>query len=171
LKEQSEAFERQAREDALTGLDNRRRMDEELARAFEQAVQSGKSLSFALIDIDHFKRINDGYSHAAGDRALIEVARLMRDELGALGKLARWGGEEFAVLFEGLALDEARRRCERLRWAVERLECSGVAPGWKMSISGGVAERTGLAHYERLVSRADALLYEAKRAGRNRIMG
>ena len=171
LKEQSEAFERQAREDALTGLDNRRRMDEELARAFEQAVQSGKSLSFALIDIDHFKRINDGYSHAAGDRALIEVARLMRDELGALGKLARWGGEEFAVLFEGLALDEARRRCERLRWAVERLDCSGFAPGWKMSISGGVAERTGLAHYERLVSRADALLYEAKRAGRNRIMG
>ena len=134
-------------------------------------MQSGKSLSFALIDIDHFKRINDGYSHAAGDRALIEVARLMRDELGALGKLARWGGEEFAVLFEGLALDEARRRCERLRWAVERLDCSGFAPGWKMSISGGVAERTGLAHYERLVSRADALLYEAKRAGRNRIMG
>ena len=102
---------------------------------------------------------------------MIEVARLMRDELGALGKLARWGGEEFAVLFEGLALDEARRRCERLRWAVERLDCSGFAPGWKMSISGGVAERTGLAHHERLVSRADALMYEAKRAGRNRICG
>ncbi|QIL20620.1 ligand-binding sensor domain-containing diguanylate cyclase [Thermomonas sp. HDW16] len=171
LKEQSEAFERQAREDSLTGLGNRRSMDEELARTFEQAATNGKSLSFALVDIDHFKRINDGYSHAAGDRALIEVARLMREELGALGKLARWGGEEFAILFEGLALEEARRRCERLRWAIERLDCSGFAPGWKMSISGGVAERTGLAHYERLVSRADALLYEAKRAGRNRIMG
>ncbi len=171
LKEQSEAFERQAREDALTGLGNRRSMDEELARAFELAVQSGKPLSFALIDIDHFKRINDNYSHAAGDRALTEVARVMRDELGALGKLARWGGEEFAVLFEGLALEEARRRCERLRWAVERLDCSAFAPGWKMSISGGVAERTGLAHHERLVSRADALLYEAKRSGRNRIAG
>ena len=171
LKEQSEAFERQAREDSLTKLGNRRSMDEELARAFEQTTSAGTPLSFALIDIDHFKRINDGYSHAAGDRALIEVARLMRDELGALGKLARWGGEEFAVLFEGLALDEARRRCERLRWAVERLDCSSFAPGWKMSISGGVAERTGLAHYERLVSRADTLLYEAKRAGRNRILG
>ena len=171
LKEQSEAFERQAREDSLTGLGNRRSMDEELARAFEQTMLAGRPLSFALVDIDHFKRINDGYSHAAGDRALIEVARLMRDELGALGKLARWGGEEFAVLFEGLPLEEARRRCERLRWAVERLDCSSFAPGWKMSISGGVAERTGLAHYERLVSRADTLLYEAKRAGRNRILG
>ncbi len=171
LKDQSEAFERQAREDALTGLGNRRSMDEELARAFEQALLSGKPLSFALIDIDHFKRINDGYSHAAGDRALVEVARVMRDELGALGKLARWGGEEFAVLFEGLALDEAKRRCERLRWAMERLDCSSFAPGWKLSISAGVAERTGLTHYERLVSRADALLYEAKNAGRNRICG
>ena len=171
LREQSEAFERQAREDALTGLGNRRSMDEELARAFEQAVQSGRPLSFALIDIDHFKRINDGYSHAAGDRALVEIARIMRNELGVLGTLARWGGEEFGVLFEGLALEEARRRCERLRWAVERLDCSGFAPGWKMTISGGVAERTGIAHYERLVSRADALLYEAKRAGRNRIFG
>ena len=171
LKEQSEAFERQAREDALTGLGNRRGMDEELARAFERAISSGKPLSFALVDIDQFKRINDDFSHAAGDHALTEIARLMRDELGALGKLARWGGEEFAVLFEGLALEEARRRCERLRWAVERLDCSSFAPGWKMSISGGVAERTGLAHCERLVSRADALLYEAKHAGRNRILG
>ena len=171
LKQQSEAFERQAREDSLTGLGNRRSMDEELAHAFDLAVQSGKPLSFALIDIDQFKRINDGYSHAAGDRALVEVARVMCEELGALGKLARWGGEEFAVLFEGLALEEAKRRCERLRWAVERLDCSSFAPGWKMSISGGVAERTGLAHHERLVSRADALLYEAKHSGRNRICG
>jgi len=171
LKEQSEAFARQAREDSLTGLGNRRSMDEELANACERANQTGKSLSFALIDIDHFKRINDGYSHAAGDRALVEVARVMRDELGALGKLARWGGEEFAVLFEGVGLEEARRRCERLRWAIERLDCSGFAPGWKLTISGGVAERTGLAHHERLVSRADTLLYEAKGAGRNRIHG
>lgn len=171
LKAQSEAFERQAREDWLTGLGNRRSMDDELARTFERAVQSSQPLSFALIDIDQFKRINDDYSHAAGDQALGEVARIMREELGALGTLARWGGEEFAVLFEGLALDEARRRCERLRWAVEHLDCHRFAPGWKLSISVGVAERTGLAHYDRLVSRADALLYDAKRAGRNRVCG
>lgn len=146
-------------------------MDEELARAFAEAAATGRRLSVALFDIDEFKRINDGYSHAAGDQALIAVARAMRDELGGLGMLARWGGEEFAVLFEGLPLDEARNRCERLRWAVERLDCSAFAPGWKITISGGVAERTGLSHYEKLLSRADALLYEAKRAGRNRIHG
>jgi diguanylate cyclase (GGDEF)-like protein len=171
LREQAEAFERQAREDALTGLANRRSLEVELARAFAEAIASGRRLSVALFDIDEFKRINDGYSHAAGDQALIAVARAMRDELGGLGMLARWGGEEFAVLFEGLPLEEARHRCERLRWAVERLDCSAFAPGWKLTISGGVAERTGLSHYEKLLSRADALLYEAKRAGRNCIRG
>ncbi|MEO6228347.1 MAG: two-component regulator propeller domain-containing protein, partial [Thermomonas sp.] len=122
LREHAEAFERQAREDALTGLANRRSMDEVLARAFADSVAKGRRLSVALFDIDEFKRINDGYSHAAGDEALIAVARAMREELGGLEMLARWGGEEFVVMFKGLPLDEARHRCERLRWAVERLD-------------------------------------------------
>jgi len=171
LQEQSEAFERQAREDALTGLANRRSINEELARAFDRAVRNGTPLSFALLDLDHFKRINDTYSHLSGDRALVVIAGVLTAEAGGLGTVARWGGEEFAVLFENLALDEARACCERLREAVERLDCSAFAPGWKMSISGGVVERTGLAYYEKLVSRADDLLYAAKREGRNRIMG
>ena len=171
LQEQSEAFERQALEDALTGLANRRSINEELARAFDRATRAGKPLSFALLDLDHFKRINDTYSHLSGDRALVVVAGVLTAEAGALGKVARWGGEEFAVLFEGVGLDQARACCERLRMAVEQLDCSAFAPGWKMSISGGVAERTGLAYYEKLVSRADDLLYEAKRSGRNRICG
>ena len=171
LKQHAEAFERQAREDALTGLANRRSMDEELARAFAQAMTMDQQLSLALFDIDHFKRVNDTYSHAAGDLALIAVATAMRDELGTSGMFARWGGEEFAVLFEGVPLNEARRRCERLRLAAERLDCSKFAPGWKLTISGGVAERTGFSHAEKLLGRADALLYEAKRAGRNRIQG
>ncbi|MFT3896185.1 MAG: two-component regulator propeller domain-containing protein [Thermomonas sp.] len=171
LKEQSEAFERQAREDSLTGLSNRRSMDEALGRAFDRAMRADKPLSFALLDLDHFKRINDTYSHLSGDRALVAVAAVLTAEAGELGTVARWGGEEFAVLFENLPLDEARACCERLREAVERLDCSAFAPGWKMSISGGVVERTGLAYYEKLVSRVDDLLYEAKRAGRNRICG
>jgi diguanylate cyclase (GGDEF)-like protein len=171
LQEQSEAFERQALEDALTGLANRRGINEELARAFDRATRYGKPLSFALLDLDHFKRINDTYSHLAGDHALIVVAGVLAAEAGALGTVARWGGEEFALLFEGLGLDDARRCCERVREAVERLDCSAFAPGWKMTISGGVVERTGLAYHEKLVSRADDLLYEAKREGRNRICG
>ncbi|MDE2406434.1 MAG: diguanylate cyclase [Xanthomonadaceae bacterium] len=171
LQEQAEAFERQAREDWLTGLGNRRWMDEWLESDFNLAATTGAPLSFALIDIDHFKRINDSYSHAAGDRALIEIARLMQQELGSHGKLARWGGEEFAALFPGEPLAAARQYCERLRRTVEAMDCSAFAPALRMTISVGVAERTGLAHYERMVSRADSLLYEAKHAGRNRVCG
>ena len=171
LQEQSEAFERQAREDALTGLANRRSLNEELARAFDASIRHETPLCFALLDLDHFKRINDTYSHLSGDRALVAAAKALQAEVGGMGQVARWGGEEFAVLFEGTGLADARACCERARRALERVDCSAFAPGWKMTISSGVAERTGLAHYERLVSRADALLYQAKREGRNRVCG
>jgi len=171
LKEQSEDFERMALEDALTGIGNRRNLDVQLAQAFERALETRTPLSFALFDIDEFKRINDHYSHAAGDLALRAVAKALRDGIGSSGSIARWGGEEFAVLFEGMPLDEARQRCEELRERVQAIDCGDFAPGWSMTISGGVTERTGLSHHEKLVSRADALLYEAKRAGRNRICG
>ena len=171
LKEQSEDFERMALEDALTGIGNRRNLDVRLAETFERALETRQPLSFALFDIDEFKRINDHYSHAAGDLALRAVAKALRDGIGSSGSIARWGGEEFAVLFEGMPLDEARQRCEELRERVQAIDCGDFAPGWSMTISGGVTERTGLSHHEKLVSRADALLYEAKRAGRNRICG
>ena len=115
--------------------------------------------------------VNDEYSHAAGDEALRAVAQILKYELEGRGTVARWGGEEFAVLFANMNVDHARDCCEQLRRAVESLDCSTFAPGCRMTLSGGVADRTGLSHHEKLVSRADALLYEAKRAGRNRIHG
>lgn len=171
LREQSEAFERMALEDALTGIGNRRSMDASLARAFEQAVAGNRPLSFALFDIDQFKQINDRHSHGSGDRALVAVAHALRDSLGTQGSVARWGGEEFAALMPGLTVERARALCERMREAVEAIDCGAYAPGWTLSVSGGVAERSGVLHHEKLVSRADALMYEAKRAGRNRICG
>ncbi|HOU66504.1 MAG TPA: diguanylate cyclase, partial [Thermomonas sp.] len=171
LKEQSEAFERMALEDALTGIGNRRHFDARLSHAFDRAVETRQPLSFALFDVDEFKRINDQYSHAAGDHALVAVAHALQAGIEGRGSIARWGGEEFAVLFEGMPLDEARQLCEQLRARVQAIDCTEFAPGWSMTISAGVTERTGLAHHEKLVSRADALLYEAKRAGRNRICG
>ena len=171
LKAQSEDFERLSLEDALTGIGNRRNLDDRLAKAFERALETRLPLSFALFDIDEFKRINDQYSHAAGDHALVAVAQALQQGVDGRGSIARWGGEEFAALFEGMPLEDARQLCEQLRERVQAIDCGEFAPGWSITISGGVTERTGLSHHEKLVSRADSLLYEAKRAGRNRICG
>jgi diguanylate cyclase (GGDEF)-like protein len=171
LRVQADAFERQAREDALTGLMNRRAFDETLTREFERAAKEGTPLTLALADLDHFKRINDGYSHTAGDAALRAAADIVRAHAGDGVLAARWGGEEFALLFPGLAREQALARCEKLRQAVAAIDTSSFAPGFAMSVSMGVADRTGLTHHEKLINRADALLYQAKRSGRNRVCG
>ena len=171
LRVQAEAFERQAREDALTGLMNRRAFDEALAHEFDRAVRENVPLMLVMADLDHFKRINDEYSHTAGDAALCAAAATIRAHAGEGVLVARWGGEEFTLLFPGLAREEVMARCERLRRAVAAIDTSGFAPGFTMSVSMGMAGRVGLIHHEKLISRADALLYEAKHSGRNRVCG
>ncbi len=178
IRKQSEVFELLSRTDALTGLPNRRSMDESLALAYQDAVLGDQPLCFGLLDIDHFKRINDGFSHDVGDEALRRVAAVMQKEMGReqIGRwrgderVARWGGEEFAILFPQASVAEASGQAERLRAAIEAIDCSDFAPGLRITASIGVAERTGLSHHERLVSRADERLYQAKHAGRNRVM-
>lgn len=169
LQQQSVAFERMALEDALTGVGNRRSLDTQLQQAFERALRGQRNLCFALFDIDHFKQINDRYSHAVGDQALIAVAKALCEGIAGAGTLARWGGEEFGVLFERIPLERAHALCEAMRQRVEAIDCSAYAPGLRLSVSGGVAELGDAQRVEALVARADALLYEAKRGGRNRI--
>ena len=94
-----------------------------------------------------------------------QIGRWRGDE-----RVARWGGEEFAILFPQASVAEASGQAERLRAAIEAIDCSDFAPGLRITASIGVAERTGLSHHERLVSRADERLYQAKHAGRNRVM-
>lgn len=179
IRKQSEIFEQLSRTDALTGLPNRRSMDEGLARAYSEALQAQAPLCFGLLDIDHFKRVNDGYSHDVGDEALRQVARVLREVMGREQagrwrgdeRVARWGGEEFALLFPQSDLAQARDQAERLRAAIEAIDCRSFAPGLKITASIGLAERSGLANHERLVSRADERLYEAKNSGRNRVAG
>lgn len=171
LREQAEMSERQAREDALTGLANRRHFDERLADEFARACRDRQPLCLALLDIDHFKRINDSYSHAIGDAALKAVADVMRMETRGSDVVARYGGEEFALLFPRTALEEALGLMERLRAAVVNCDFSAFAADLKVTVSIGVSDREGLAHHERMVSRADTRLYEAKRLGRNRVCG
>ena len=169
VREQSSAYERQARTDALTGLPNRRHMEERLSEVFAEATRDGKPLCLGVLDLDHFKVVNDNYSHAAGDRLLQEVAKVMADTLGDTFHLARWGGEEFALLFRDKTLEQATDTAERIRRRIEAIDTSDIAPGFKVTASIGLASRTGFSHHERLINRADERLYAAKRAGRNRV--
>jgi diguanylate cyclase (GGDEF)-like protein len=169
LRQQADAFERQAREDALTGLANRRALDELLAYEFARAGRSEQPLCVALIDLDHFKRINDELSHAAGDAVLKAVAERMRGLCREIDTVARWGGEEFALLLPNTRLSDALAVCERVRAGVERLELDAIAPGLRTTISIGIASHEGHADYDRMLSQADAALYAAKQSGRNRV--
>ncbi len=169
LRQQAEAFERQAREDALTGLANRRAFDELLAYEFARAGRSEQPLCVALVDLDHFKRINDELSHAAGDAVLRAVAERMRQLCREIDTVARWGGEEFALLLPNTRLSDALAVCERVRAGVERLELNAIAPGLRITISIGLSSHEGHADYDRMLSQADAALYAAKQSGRNRV--
>jgi len=179
ISRQSAAFAQQARTDALTGLSNRRSLDEKLQSRLAAAITGKQPLCFALLDIDHFKRVNDNWSHDAGDQALCRVAETIRRELGTAfhGRwrgsdlCGRWGGEEFALVLPERDAESAREVCERLRAAVEAIDCSGFAPGLSLTVSIGLAERGDISHHEKLVSKADTNLYLAKNGGRNRVCG
>jgi diguanylate cyclase (GGDEF)-like protein len=169
LREQSEAFERQAREDALTELANRRAFDELLAYEFARAGRSEQPLCVALLDIDHFKRVNDEHSHAAGDAVLKTLAERMRTLCREVDTVARWGGEEFALLLPNTQLSDALQVCERVRAGIERTALDAIAPGLRVTMSIGLASHEGHPDYDRMLSQADAALYAAKQTGRNRV--
>jgi diguanylate cyclase (GGDEF)-like protein len=169
VREQSSAYELQARTDALTGLPNRRHMEERLSDCFAEAVRDGKPLCLGVLDLDHFKDVNDNFSHAAGDQLLQLVAKVMAETMGGTHHLARWGGEEFALLFVDSTLEQATDLAERIRRRIEATDASSIAPGYKVTASIGLASRTGFTHHERMINRADERLYAAKRGGRNRV--
>ncbi len=169
LKLQSEQFERQAREDALTGLPNRRAFDETLARDFARSQRSGHPLCLVVLDIDHFKEVNDKHSHSVGDVVLVEVARLIASACRDSDMPARTGGEEFTLLLNDTRLGEAAHVCARLRGLFhDHPDWAGIA-GLKVTFSAGLVEldagdRTPMLLYQR----ADRALYRAKSEGRDR---
>lgn len=171
IRAQSEAFERQAREDALTGIANRRRIDDAIEVYFAEARRSGRPLSFVLMDIDHFKRVNDRWSHATGDAVLQQIGGILRGHQRPGDLAGRLGGEEFACILSGSDLGGARTYCERMRMAIETHDWAEVAPGLAVTVSMGVVQWDGVETWSRMSSRADELLYRAKNAGRNRVEG
>ncbi len=168
LGRKAEALARAASTDVLTGLANRRAFLERFGQSWDEAVSSGGELSLVLIDIDDFKKVNDTLGHAVGDAALCALAECLQSQLRPDTPLARWGGEEFAVLVPNANADAAAALSERLRAAVARMMRKDVPP---LTVSIGVASLAGrrLARAEALFEEADGALYEAKAAGRDRV--
>lgn len=164
----------QARLDHLTGVANRRHFDERLAAECRLAQRARAPLSLVLIDIDHFKSLNDSAGHQWGDTCLADIARTIAAHARRPSDfLARYGGEEFALLLPGISAEDASARAETVRAAVECLEWSrGDAGPLRMTISAGVATvlPKGSANTASvLIEAADRALYEAKHRGRNRV--
>lgn len=158
--------------DQLTGLHNRRYILSRLRQGLDAMERSGERVSVALIDIDHFKRINDSWGHQAGDRVLRGFAARMNRELRAVDVAGRYGGEEFLIVFMNAGADNALEAAERCRAAMAREPFTLTSSGERMSVtlSAGVAEARIGDDIEDLLARADTALYEAKSAGRNQVL-
>lgn len=175
LKVKELALERLSTVDELTSVFNRRHVFSEAANYMEGGLAPGQGLSAVLLDVDHFKKINDTYGHGVGDQALISLARcaaeIVQSEVGKHGVFARVGGEEFLVLLPDFDQHAAVALAEKLRCAVGRIEITAEGETFGFSISLGVASFGPQdSSFERLVARADAALYDAKHLGRNRVI-
>jgi len=169
LDERSRAFERESQEDALTGIANRRAFSRRAAAAIDLSRASGRPLALAVADLDHFKRINDELGHPVGDTVLRECADVMQGLCRGTDFVARIGGEEFAMILPGLTRSQAAQFCERLRSAFERHDWRRLHPRLEVTLSIGIAQWDGESGADQLLHAADARLYDAKRAGRNRV--
>jgi len=163
LRRRADDLARQAQEDGLTGLANRRQVDSVLETW-------PRPMSLALIDVDHFKQVNDRFSHAVGDEVLRQLASIMRANCRQRELAARLGGEEFVLIVESADEADIARVAERLRAAVERFDWASVHAGLQVTISVGVARPSEVAAGPELLAVADRRLYAAKRAGRNRVV-
>jgi diguanylate cyclase (GGDEF)-like protein len=169
LREAYKRIEELAELDELTGSFNRRcimrMLDEEIARS----ARSGSPCSVALIDLDHFKRVNDTYGHPTGDEVLRTFAITMFANIRNIDRFGRYGGEEFLLVLPDMPNDGGMRALDRLRGIVANLDWSAFSPGMKVTLSAGVATLKTNETTDSFLARADRALYAAKAQGRNRI--
>ena len=171
LRESNRRLELLSRTDPLTGLANRRRFMMILEHTFNHSLKEATPLALVMLDIDHFKKINDTYGHQGGDEVLQVVADLLRPGAGDDILAARYGGEEFALILPETPLDVAVRGAERLRSQVENLTFPWPLTSLQLTASFGVAAlpHPGIETMTQLIREADEALYRAKHAGRNRV--
>ncbi len=159
--------------DALTGLHNRHWMDTVMERQLLRTSRSGQTLSVMMIDVDHFKELNDQFGHLCGDRILTALGHLFSDHVRPNELIARYGGDEFILILPGVTAEKARELGRRLQKEIARaphIEMGPIAVPLP-TISIGVAEAGPEEAMESIISRADKALYQAKEKGRNRIAG
>ena len=166
LEAQAVILEELVTTDALTGALNRRKFNELTQAELERARRYGHPLALFILDIDHFKRVNDTYGHEAGDQVLVTLADILRAGIRATDSLARWGGEEFVVLSPGATVEGAAELAERLRAAAAAHDHVSVG---KVTASFGVTQHCVGETPDELFARADEALYRAKDGGRDRV--
>ncbi|GEM_PF-256374 len=167
---QSRQLELLAKRDGLTGLHNRRHLDEALAREFARARRYRQPLTVAMLDVDEFKRINDAVSHQAGDEALRAVAGILAAGCRTVDLAARYGGDEFVLAFPNTQAGAAAVVCERIRAAVETRRWGRIGRQLRVTVSIGLSDDLSLPNHEKLLAAADAMMYRAKQLGRNRVV-
>lgn len=168
VKKQTHELEKLALTDALTGLANRRAFDQRLAQEVQKRKRYKSALTIALLDLDFFKEINDKFLHSGGDVILKKVAHLIADSVRDSDLVARWGGEEFAIIFPQSELQSAVSVLERIRQMIADLTFVEVDAGAKVTVSIGVMQATDETNsVAQLLQRADRALYQAKQNGRN----
>lgn len=173
IRELTKAYELlqvEANTDPLTQVSNRRPFLKNLEAQFEKARQQGVPLSVAMLDVDHFKRINDTYGHDAGDKTLQELSRMLIREFRSIDLVGRLGGEEFALVFPDTDLLGAYVACERMRSMLQSTEITADRHKIRLTVSIGLTEISEQAEASAaLLKRADELLYVAKNSGRNQV--
>jgi len=171
-REQSESrLLKMAQTDALTGLANRARLSDVFEQERKRSLRNGTPLSMLVVDLDHFKQVNDQHGHEAGDLALRHVADTLRASLRATDLATRLGGEEFAILLTDTTTDQAHRVADKIRHVIEATPIPYHDQAIRLTISGGIAQfGPDGADLRSLIGRADQFLYHAKDSGRNRII-
>lgn len=170
ITEQTKKLELLATRDFLTGLSNRRDFLERAGQEEKRFNRTNRPFTLILLDIDHFKRVNDTYGHACGDKVLINVSRTLEKSLRAQDILARWGGEEFICLLPETGDEGAKRTAEKIRIDMERRGHDCIDVGVSITVTLGVCVYDGSCAIEACIRRADDALYMGKNRGRNQVV-
>jgi diguanylate cyclase (GGDEF)-like protein len=163
------ALRRVAELDPLTNVLNRAGLMAALRRRQAEFLRYGTGYSIVLIDVDHFKQVNDRFGHAAGDQVLRRVAEIIKASVRDVDTVGRYGGEEFIALLPSTALDSAQATAERIRIAIAQVPIRVARAQLHVTVSAGVAQVERTIGVEELIANADSAMYEAKRRGRNRV--